>query len=67
LLLRALGKRYTSLKNLIAIFKVKEKEFLVVTRLLSVTTNRPSEVKGTGSTVYPLGASYVLRGESALF
>jgi len=59
--LRALGKRYTLLKNLVAIFKVKEKEFLVVARLLSVTINRPSEVKGIRSTVYPLGASYILR------
>jgi hypothetical protein len=61
LLLRVLGKRYTILKNIGAIFKVKEKEFLVVTRLLSITANRPSEVKGIGNTIYPLGVSYILR------
>jgi hypothetical protein len=61
LLLRALDKQYALLKNLIAIFKVKEKEFLVVTRLLSITTNRPSKVKGIGNTIYPLGVSYILR------
>jgi hypothetical protein len=61
LLLRVLGKRYAILKNIGAIFKVKEKEFLVVARLLSVTANRPSKVKGIGNTVYPLGVSYILR------
>ena len=59
--LRALGKRYTLLKNLAAIFKVKEKEFLVAARLLSVTISGPSKVKGIGNTVYPLGVSYILR------
>jgi len=59
--LRALGERYALSKNLVAIFEVKEKEFLVAARLLSVTANGSSEVKGTGNTVYPLGASYVLR------
>ena len=48
MLFRVLGKQYTSLKYLVAIFKVKGKEFLVVTRLISVTANRPSKVKGWG-------------------
>jgi hypothetical protein len=61
LLLRVLSKRYTLLKNLIAIFKVKEKELLVVTRLLSVTANGPSKVKGIGNIRYPLEASYILK------
>jgi hypothetical protein len=61
LLLRALGKWYTSSKNLVAIFKVKEKELLVVTRLLSVITNRPSKVKKIKNIKYPLGASYILK------
>ena len=58
---KALGERYASSKNPVAIFEVKEKELLVVARLSSVTANGPGEVKGTGNTVYPPGASYVLR------
>jgi hypothetical protein len=61
LLLRALGERYTLLKNSVAIFKVKEKELLVITRLLNVTTNRPSKVKGIRNTKYPLKANYILK------
>ena len=59
--LRVLGERYTLLKNSVAIFKVKEKELLVVIRLLSVTANRLNKVKGIGHTVYPLRASYILK------
>jgi hypothetical protein len=58
---KALGERYASSKNSVAIFEVKEKELLVVARLLSVTANGSGEVKGIGNTVYPPGASYVLR------
>jgi hypothetical protein len=61
LLLKVLGKRYTLLKNLVAIFKVKEKELLVVIRLLSVTINGPSKVKGIGNIKYPLRASYIFK------
>ena len=59
LLLRVLGKQYALLKNLVAIFKVKEKEFLVAARLLSITTSGPSKVKGIGNTIYSLGVSYI--------
>ena len=59
--LKALGERYALLKNSVAIFKVKEKELLVVAKLLSITTNGSSEVKGIGNTVYPLRASYILK------
>ena len=59
--LKVLSKQYTSSKNSVAIFEVKEKELLVVIRLLSVTTNGSGEVKGIGNTVYPLKTSYVLR------
>jgi hypothetical protein len=61
LLLKVLSKQYTLLKNSVAIFKVKEKELLVVTRLLSITANRPSKVKGIRNIRYPLGASYILK------
>jgi hypothetical protein len=61
LLLKALGKQYTLLKNSVAIFKVKKKELLIVIRLLSVTANRPSKVKGIKNIKYPLGASYILK------
>ena len=59
--LRALDEWYTLLKNLLVIFKIEEKELLVVARLLSIATNRPGKVKGIGNTVYPLGASYILK------
>ena len=59
--LKALGERYALLKNSVAIFKVKEKELLVVTRLLNITTNGSSEVKGIENIIYPLGASYILK------
>ena len=45
MLLKVLGKRYTLLKNLVAIFKAKKKELLVVARLLNITINRPSKIK----------------------
>jgi hypothetical protein len=61
LLLKVLNKRYTLSKNSVAIFKVKKKELLVVARLLSVTANGPSKVKGIGNIRYPLGASYILK------
>ena len=61
MLLRALNKRDILLKNLVAIFEVKEKEFLVAVRLLSVTINRPSKVKEIGNTVYLLGVSYIFK------
>jgi hypothetical protein len=61
LLLKALGERYTLLKNSVAIFKVKEKELLIVIRLLSVTANRPNKVKKIGNIRYPLRASYILK------
>jgi hypothetical protein len=61
LLLKVLSKQYTLLKNSVAIFKVKEKELLIVTKLLSVTTNRPNKVKKIGNIKYPLGASYILK------
>ena len=59
--LKVLGKRYALLKNLVAILEVKEKELLVVARLLNVAVNGFGEVKGIGNIVYPLRASYVLR------
>jgi hypothetical protein len=59
--LRVLGEQYALLKNSVAIFKVKEKELLVVTRFLSVTANRPSKVKGIRNTKYPLRASYIFK------
>jgi hypothetical protein len=61
LLLKALSKQYTLLKNLIAIFKVKEKELLIVIRLSSVITNRLNKVKGIRNIKYPLKASYILK------
>jgi hypothetical protein len=61
LLLRVLSEQYTLLKNSVAIFKVKEKELLVVIRLLSITANRLSKVKETGNIKYFLGASYILK------
>ena len=59
--LKVLGEWYALLKNLIAIFEVKEKELLVITKLLNITTNRPSEVKGIGNTIYFLKISYILK------
>jgi hypothetical protein len=61
LLLRVLSKQYTLLKNLIAIFKVKKKELLVIARLLNITANRLSKVKGIKNIKYPLGVSYILK------
>jgi hypothetical protein len=61
LLLKVLGKQYTLLKNLVAIFKVKEKELLIVIKLLSVTANKPSKVKGIRNIKYPLKASYIFK------
>ena len=60
LLLGVLNRQYTS-ENSVIIFKVKEKELLIVTKLLSITANKPSKVKGTRNTVYPLRASHVLK------
>ena len=59
--LKVLGEWYALLKNLIAIFEVKEKELLVITKLLNITTNRPSEVKGIGNTIYLLKINYILK------
>jgi hypothetical protein len=61
LLLKVLGKRYTLLKNLVAIFKIKEKELLIIIRLLSITINGFSKVKKIRNIKYPLGASYILK------
>ena len=58
---KVLSEWYALLKNPVAIFEVKEKELLVVTKLSNVTTNRPSKVKGIKNTVYPLKASYIFK------
>ena len=59
--LKALSEWYILLKNPVAIFKVKEKELLIVTRLLNITINRLNKVKGIGNTVYPLKISYIFK------
>jgi hypothetical protein len=59
--LKVLGEWYTLLKNLIAIFKVKEKELLIVIKLLSVIINKSSKVKGIKNIRYLLGASYIFK------
>jgi hypothetical protein len=61
LLLKVLSERYALLKNSVAIFKIKEKELLVVIKLLSVTANKFSKVKRIGNTRYPLKANYILK------
>jgi hypothetical protein len=61
LLLKVLNKQYTSSKKLIAIFKIKEKELLVVIKLLNITINGPNKIKGIENTVYPLKVSYILK------
>jgi hypothetical protein len=61
LLLKVLGEWYTLLKNLIAIFKVKEKELLIIIKLLNITTNKSSKVKEIKNIKYPLRASYILK------